>query len=331
MAKSKSKRLIDLLTLLLSARYPISRASIRRLEGYPRGEDAFHRQFERDKAALRALGFPIVDVGDDDEAGYVLERARLKLKEIRFTSEETVALALARRLGGMHALVGGRVRDALGKLGFVGAEADPLPGVFALAPPSHGKGEEERLRALEGAVLHRHRVRIAYRSVGEAAATTRELDPYGLYVHGGAWYVVGHDSRRDEVRTFRAGRIAKVTRTGRGAGADFAPPKDFRIADHVERMLERGWKGMTEEIVVRFAPGEAWRLSRLAGARVRVKRQADGAVDAHFRHTNPDALVSWVMAMGGGVVIESPQSARDEALRRLERAERVHAPTKAAG
>jgi len=226
----------------------------------------------------------------------------------------------------MHALVGGRVRDALGKLGFVGAEADPLPGVFALAPPTRGKSEEDRLRTLESAVLHRHRVRIAYRSLGAASPATRELDPYGLYVHGGAWYVVGHDSLRKEVRTFRTGRIEKLARVGRGAPAEFAPPAKFRIEDHVERMLARGWKGVSEEIVVRFAPGEAWRLSRLAGARVRVKRQPDGGLVAHFKHTNPDALVSWVMAMGGGVVIESPAALRAEALARLAHVERAHAP-----
>ena len=228
----------------------------------------------------------------------------------------------------MHALVGGRVRDALGKLGFVGAEADPLPGVFALAPPSHGKGEEERLRALEGAV----RAAIACASPTARSARRRRRRASSTRTGSTCTAARGTSSATTRGATrcarFARGALPKLTRTGRGAGADFAPPKNFKIAEHVERMLERGWKGMTEEIVVRFAPGEAWRLSRLAGARVRVKRQADGAVDAHFRHTNPDALVSWVMAMGGGVVIESPQSARDEVLRRLERAERAHAATR---
>jgi predicted DNA-binding transcriptional regulator YafY len=200
-----------------------------------------------------------------------------------------------------------------------------LPGVLALPPAARGKSEEERLRVLEGAVLRRHRVRLSYRSLSALKAAPRELDPYGLYVHGGAWYVVGHDSLRGEVRTFRTGRIEKLARTGRGAAAEFAPPKGFRIERHVERMLARGWKGVGEEIVVRFAPGEAWRLSRLTGPRVRVRRLPDGAVLASFRHANPDTLLDWVMAMGGGVTVESPATARAEALRRLERVERAHA------
>src|SRR5206468_999398 len=99
---------------------------------------------------------------------------------------------------------------------------------------------------------------------------------------------------------------------------EFDLPKGFRIEKHIERMLGQGWKG-AEEVVVRFAPGEAWRLSRLVSPRVRVKRLPDGAVLATFRHANPDTLLNWVMAMGSGVVITSPAGLRDEALRRLER------------
>ena len=76
MAQSKSKRLVDLLTLLLASRYPVSRASIQRVAGYPKGAEAFHRQFERDKQELRGLGFPVREAGsaEDDEGGYVLDR-----------------------------------------------------------------------------------------------------------------------------------------------------------------------------------------------------------------------------------------------------------------
>src|SRR5689334_1868192 len=276
MARAKSKRLVDLLTLLLAARYPIARASIRKLEGYPKGEEAFHRQFERDKAALRELGFPIVEVGDEDrDSGYLLQRQRLKLPDVRLTPEETVALALARRIGGLHALVGGSVRQALGKLGLVGSAPDAA-GVVAVAPPARSKAEEDRLHAIESAIARGHRLAITYRTLGGKDATARTVDPYGLYVHGGGWYVVGHDSLRKATRTFRTSRIVKLARSTRGAGPDFEAPKDFRIEDYVERMLWGGWKGVVDDVVVRFEPSDAWRVERLAGPRVSVKRAADG-------------------------------------------------------
>lgn len=324
MARAKSKRLVDLLTLLLAARYPISRASIRRLEGYPKGEEAFHRQFERDKAALRELGFPIVEVGDEDrDSGYLLQRARLKLPDVRLTPEETVALALARRIGGLHALVGGSVRQALGKLGLVGS-APEATGVVAVAPPARSKAEEDRLRTIETAIARGHRLAISYRSLGAKEAKTRTVDPYGLYVHGGGWYVVGHDSLRKGTRTFRTSRIGKLARATRGAGPDFAAPTDFRIEDYVERMLWGGWKGVAEDAIVRFEPSDAWRVERLAGPRVAVKRAADGGLLVRFSNANPDALLSWVASLGRGVTIEGPPALRAEARRSFERVERAH-------
>jgi proteasome accessory factor B len=324
MARSKSKRLVDLLTLLLQSHYPVSRERIRTLEGYPRGEEAFHRQFERDKAALRTMGFPLREVGDDEEPLYALDRGRLRLKDVQLTPEETVALALARRLAGPHALIGGNVRDALGKLGLVGGEVDPIPGVSTL-PPARARSEEERLRLLETAVGKGHRVTLRYRRLGQEKPTVRQVDPYGLYVYGGAWYLVGHDHLREDTRTFRVGRIAAVTRATRGTGPDFAAPRGFRIEDHVERMLTRGWSGVAEDAVVRFPPGEVWRVGALASRRTSVRRLADGGLEVRFRKTNPDALVAWVSGMGGGVEVVAPPALRDEARRLLEQVAQVHA------
>ena len=325
MARAKSKRLVDLLTLLLAARYPVSRAAIRKLEGYPRGEEAFHRQFERDKAALRELGFPVVEVGDEDrESGYLLQRQRLKLPEVRLTPEETVALALARRIGGLHALVGGSVRQALGKLGLVGAGPENAGAVVAVAPPVRSKAEEDRLHALETAIARGFRLNFKYRSLGAKSAAARTVDPYGLYVHGGGWYVVGFDHLRDSMRTFRTSRIEKIGRLSRGAGPDFTAPKDFRIEDYVERMLWGGWKGVVEDAVVRFEPSDAWRVERLAGPRVSVRRAPDGGLLVRFARANPDALLNWVASLGRGVTIEGPPALRAEAKRAFERVEKAH-------
>ncbi len=325
MARSKSKRLIDLLTLLLSSRYPVSKNSIRRLDGYPRGEEAFHRQFERDKQALRELGFPLREVADEEEGGYVLERARLKLPEVHLTSEETVALALARRLGGFHALVGGSIRDALGKIGIIAADARPLPGVAYAAPPPRSKSEEERLKVLESAVARGHRLKLRYRKLGESRGLDREVDPYGLYVLGGGWYLVAYDHLRRGMRTFRTSRVEMLGRATRGTGPDFDVPRGFRIEDYVERMRLEGWRTVVEDAVVRFSPSESWRVSRLAGPRQRVRRLAGGGLEVRFRRANPDAIVAWVSGLGRGVEVVEPAALRDEARRFAERVARIHA------
>ncbi len=325
MAQSKSKRLVDLLTLLLASRYPVTRAAIKRITGYPKGADAFHRQFERDKQELRGLGFPVRESGaaEDDEGGYVLDRARLRLPDVRLTSEELVALALARRLGGFHALVGGAVREALGKLGLVAFEADAAPGVLYAAPEARAKGEETRLRALESAVAAGHRLRILYQSRAAERPAERDLDPYGMFVLGGAWDVVGHDHKSGETRTFRTSRIAKLARATRGASADFKPPRGFRIERHVEHLRLSGEPGI--EAVLRFAPAETWRVGRMKGARVKAKRAADGSLEVRLAGAAPDGVVRWAIGIGKGVELIAPEELRAQARRIAERVARAHA------
>jgi hypothetical protein len=279
MARAKSKRLVDLLTLLLSARYPVSRAAIRRLEGYPRGEEAFHRQFERDKAALRELGFPIAEVGDEDrEPGYLLQRARLKLPEVQLTPEETVALALARRIGGLHSLVGGSVRQALGKLGLVGAGAENAGAVVAVAPPVRSKSEEDRLRLIESAIARGHRLKIRYRSLGAKEANERTIDRTAstCTAAAGTWWArsaaqgdahLPHQPHRED----RAHGVAAPGPTSRRPGL---PHRGLRRAHAVGRLEGRArGRGRALRAVGRLArraPGS----TRVAVKRCRRRRPA---------------------------------------------------------
>jgi predicted DNA-binding transcriptional regulator YafY len=78
----------------------------------------------------------------------------------------------------------------------------------------------------------RQRVQIRYRSHAEQESE-RDLDPYGLVLHSGRWYVTGHDSNSGQVRTFRVDRISGAGLTG----ASFVPPGGFDPVQHVARSL----------------------------------------------------------------------------------------------
>ena len=66
--------------------------------------------------------------------------------------------------------------------------------------------------------------------------TRRVVDPYGLVFHVGRWYLVAHDHRSDEVRSFRLDRIVAV----RPTGAVFEAPPNFDAVAHVTRQ----WAGL---------------------------------------------------------------------------------------
>src|SRR5690242_15788095 len=135
----RSKRLLDLVMILLGARTPVTYREIR--EQFPAYQtlnaEAGLRAFERDKADLLELGVPIRYVTPDEDdsledGGYVIDLKRFKMPEVRLTADEISALVLAASVA--HAMPGGaypKIVDlALKKLAFDLPELPDTPTEF---------------------------------------------------------------------------------------------------------------------------------------------------------------------------------------------------------
>ena len=178
------ERLTNLLALLLETQEPLTLVQIAgALTGqYPEKEANRRASFERDKAALRDIGVPIDTVVlSGHHAGataYRIDRHRYELTGLDLEPDERralqVAVAAARHAAG---------QDALWKLGADAIDAGVA--VTATVPDVAG------LPVLREAAARR--ALVAYRYRGK----DRRLDPYGLLLRGGFWYVVGHDHEHD--------------------------------------------------------------------------------------------------------------------------------------
>ena len=102
-----------------------------------------------------------------------------------------LALAAVRSSSGSAITAG---EQALWKLG--GAPVDGGPAVTASVP------ELPALPILRGAAARRAVVAFTYRD------RARRVDPYGLLLRDGFWYVLGRDHGHDELRTYRVDRIS---------------------------------------------------------------------------------------------------------------------------
>jgi predicted DNA-binding transcriptional regulator YafY len=85
---------------------------------------------------------------------------------------------------------------------------------------------------LATAASQHQRVRLRYRSHADQDSE-RDLDPYGLVLHSGRWYVTGRDGQSGELRTFRVDRISEALLSG----VSFDPPADFDPVQQVTRSL----------------------------------------------------------------------------------------------
>lgn len=103
-----------------------------------------------------------------------------------------------------------------------------------------GTAEAEVLDRLRRAIDDRRQVALSYYSFGRDAHTEREVAPWRLFAHGGAWYLYGWCGQADGERVFRVDRItgaevldrpaSRLPEDGNDALATFQPqPGDPRV------------------------------------------------------------------------------------------------------
>lgn len=231
------------------------------------------RTVYRDVEALSAAGVPLY--GDAGHAGgyRLLDGYRTRLTGL--TADEAEALFLAGApgpaaelgLGPVLAAAQLKVRAALPAE--LRAHADRVSGRFHLDAPGWYADAEQApfLAAVADAVWNSRVLRVTYRRWREPTDVERRLEPYGLVLKAGRWYVVAGPGPR----TYRVDQILEL----HVCEQEFERPEAFDLTGYwtaYQRAFhDRLYRGRA---VVRLAPGV--RLTGPAGAAV----AADGRTDA---------------------------------------------------
>lgn len=313
------ERLTNLLALLLETPQPLSLIQIAAaLDGqYAEGESARRASFERDKAALREIGVPIeTEVLAGNQAGmtvYWIDRDRYELADLDLEPDEARALQVA--YATVRSTTGGGFaagEEALLKV----AGADDLPGdlggnvVVTAALP-----ELPALPLLREASAQRYPVRFGYHG------RPRLVDPYGLLLRNGFWYVFGRDHDHDERRTFRVDRIEGAVEAAGAAGA-FERPADFDprralSADAGRFGAVQGDADTVPMADVWIAAARAAMVEREVGSERVTRRDDDGAIVIAVPCANVDAFGTWVLGMVDHAEVLAPADVRAAVVARL--------------
>jgi len=295
------ERLTNLLALLLETTRPLSLVEIAGdLDGqYPDADKARRASFERDKSALREIGVPIETeiVGGGPFAGqttYRIDRRAYELADLDLTPDEMRALQVA-----VAAVRSESGKEAIWKLG--GALGDERPPVSAMIP------ERPELPAIRAAVAARASIEFGYH--GEP----RTLDPWGLLLRGGFWYVTGHDHARGERRTFRVDRFdggADGVSMGHPGSFERPPSFDPRTAFPADPKQIGYVADESIDALVRIDALRAGAIERELGAGRVVERNDDGSILVSVPAGNLAAFRSWVLGLLDHAVVESPPELR---------------------
>jgi predicted DNA-binding transcriptional regulator YafY len=127
----------------------------------------------------------------------------------------------------------------------------------------------------------------------------------------GRWYVVGHDTARDDVRVFRLSRIVgDAEPTGEPGTVKVPPDTDLRAL--VARMAGEE-PSATATARVRAGAGHALRREALSTASDR-----DGWDLLELGYSDPERFAERVAGYGADVVVIAPSEAREAVVRRLQ-------------
>ncbi len=202
----------------------------------------------------------------------------------------TITPALARAVEKVRRATSVADRDRLGELErVIGFEREGFSGIF---------------RTIEKARAGRERVEIEYLAEAGPEITHRQIDPYVLWNHSGAWYCAAWCHLRGETRTFRISRIRSARTTGQhfeihpnfdasryGAGPVYVPAAGdltvrVRFSAAVARYVEERWGG---EVVA---------------------KEKDGSVIVARSARSESWIVKWLLPYGPEAEILEPETAR---------------------
>jgi predicted DNA-binding transcriptional regulator YafY len=268
----RSSRLLSILLLLQTRRQLTARELAEELE-------VSLRTIYRDVEALAAAGVPVY--ADQGRAGgyRLVDGYRTKLTGL--TEQEAAALFMVGMPGPAAAL--GLTEQTTGaELKLLAAlapdqrdRAGRLKNRFHLDLPAWYRDAEDspHLAAIAEAVLHDRRIKVLYRRWEAPREVERVLDPYGLVLKSGTWYVVA--ATPGGIRTYRVSNILELTATDEA----FARPSGFDLATHWQGHLDQfEQRRITGQAVVRISPGLVTRLADLSSTLL-LKAIADAAAE----------------------------------------------------
>jgi len=279
------------------------------------------RTIYRDVEALAEAGVPIYAERGPHGGVRLVDGYRTRLTGL--TAEEAEAVFLsglpgpAAELGLGTVVAAARLKVMAALPPDMRARAARISERFHLDAPGWFQPTEElpHLEVLAAAVWGNHQVRIIYRRGERGGIVDREIDPLGLVLKGGVWYLVAQAATN--VRTYRVSRILEVE----VLEDRFERPDDFDLADHWHRSTSAYEQGAERlEVTARMAPDRVEWFTSFAGSRaMETATQGPDPEDAERTRVTitfdwADDAIAAAIRMGEHVEVLSPDWLRRSVL-----------------
>lgn len=308
----RASRLVALLLLLQTRGQMTAAALARELE-------VSVRSIHRDVEALSAAGVPIYAERGPHGGIRLVDGYRTRLTGM--TPDEAEALFLsglpgpAAELGLGTVVMAARLKVLAALPPELRARASRLVERFHLDAAGWFQAGEQtpHLATMADAVWEAQRVSIDYGRSDQVVA--REVEPLGLVLKAGVWYVV---ARTDgQIRTYRVSRI----RRAEALEDRFERPHPFDLAAYwAESSAAYEREAPRAEVVVRIRPERQGWLSEAVGHRAMQDAERidvpdpEGWTHLRLRVEWPDEVSHSLLRMGSGIEVLEPVAVREQIL-----------------
>ncbi|GAA2824911.1 YafY family protein [Kitasatospora sp. CM 4170] len=293
----RASRLVTLLLLLQNR----GRMTARELAGEL---EVSVRTVYRDVDALAAAGIPLY--GAAGHAGGYRLVAGYRTRLTGLTADEAQAAFLAAlpgaaaELGLGDALATARLKLRAALPAELREHAGRIQERFLLdAPGWYGDaGRTPHLGAVAAAVWSRRAVVLQYRRWRAPEEIERRVEPYGLVLKAGRWYLVAGGP--SGVRTYRVDQIVEL----KPLEEEFTAPDGFDLAAH--------WRRHLADFRARLHTGEALvRLTPEGARRLGVTPEGDGWTEARVPIESIDHAHGEFLRLGTEIEVVAPPELRD--------------------
>lgn len=268
------------------------------------------RTVYRDVKALMEAGVP---VGSEAGKGYFIVDG-YHLPPVMFTQDEANSMLLAAKI--VEKVADKSVREAftsaLNKIKSVLPEAgkDRLETLDAHIEFGRSAHEEPMVSSawltdIQRALASRESLSIGYRNSSEAASS-RTVEPIGLFYYGMAWHLIAWCRMRNSYRDFRTDRISSLTTSGDKSGHRNL----LTLQEYLTTIVHANKEVLRVIAVFDASIAKYTRTMRYYHGFVS-EEPLEGKVRMHFLSSSLHSICRWLLTYGNMVEIESPDEARE--------------------
>ena len=302
MSAQKTERLINLTLAMLATKKYLTKSEIfKTVAGYTGTAETMERMFERDKDELRELGIEIEVGGLDplfeDDQGYLIRSETFQLDSSAFENEELLYLTMAVNLWHDSALQANS-KAALLKIQSL---SGPIESNSVNLPMIRDAENSKTLATAFESVEKRYALNFQYKG------SDRNVQPYGLYIQDGFWYLVANEA--DAIKSFKLQRIEGELRKV-GKVSSFIKPTEFDLATFLAK--SRSVKKEVAVLRVRKNQGHALR------SKYAVTEIDDEWDQMSVEYGFDQDIIQTILWYGSNVLVESPEKLRSDIKLRLK-------------